>query len=295
MKDVSNLTYDTKEILEIVQKEEITAYHIYNNIAKKIKSERNKKILENIANDEKKHSAIWMKYTNKDAAPNKLKVFWYFLISQILGFTFAIKLMERSEEISTKHYAILSNEIPEALKVLKEEERHEDDLIAMLDEEKLRYVGSIVLGLNDALVEITGTLAGLILAIQNTKIIALLGLVTGISATISMASSDYLASKSEGRKDAAKSATYTGISYIVTVLLLVLPFLIFNDSEYILATIVMVITTLLIIAAFNYYISVAQDAPFKRRFLEMASISLGVSFIAFVIGVAIKQFLGISL
>ncbi|MBL4931479.1 VIT1/CCC1 transporter family protein [Clostridium paridis] len=295
MKEVKNLTYETKEILEIVQKEEITAYHIYKNIAKKIKSESNKKILENIANDEKKHSAIWMKYTHKDASPSKLKVFWYTLVSRILGFTFAIKLMERSEEISAKHYSIISKEIPEALKIIQEEERHEDELIAMLDEEKLKYVGSIVLGLNDALVEITGTLAGLILAIQNTKIIALLGLVTGISATISMASSDYLASKSEGRDDAAKSATYTGISYIITVLLLVLPFLIFNDSEYILATIVMILTTLLIITAFNYYISVAQDAPFKRRFLEMASISIGVSFIAFIIGVAIKHFLGISI
>ncbi|MDD7795705.1 VIT1/CCC1 transporter family protein [Clostridium sp. 'White wine YQ'] len=295
MKEVKNLTYESKEILEIVQKEEITAYHIYNNIAKKIKSDSNKKILENIANDEKKHSAIWMKYTHKDTSPNKLKVFWYTLISQILGFTFAIKLMERSEEISAKYYALLSKEIPEALKILQEEERHEDELIAMLDEEKLKYVGSIVLGLNDALVEITGTLAGLILAIQNTKIIALLGLVTGISATISMASSDYLASRSEGRKDAAKSATYTGMSYIVTVILLVLPFLIFNNSQYILATIVMVITTLLIIAAFNYYISVAQGAPFKKRFFEMASISIGVSFIAFIIGVAIKHFLGISI
>jgi len=295
MKEVKNLAYETKEILEIVQKEEITAHHIYNNIAKKIKSDSNKKILKNIANDEKKHSAIWMKYTHKDATPNKLKVFWYSLISKILGFTFAIKLLERGEEISAKHYAILSKEIPEALNILQEEERHEDELIAMLDEEKLKYVGSIVLGLNDALVEITGTLAGLILAIQNTKIIALLGLVTGISATISMASSDYLASRSEGRKDAAKSATYTGISYIVTVLLLVLPFLIFNNSEYILATIVMVLTTLLIIAAFNYYISVAQDAPFKKRFFEMASISIGVSFIAFIIGVAIKHFLGISI
>jgi VIT1/CCC1 family predicted Fe2+/Mn2+ transporter len=76
---------------------------------------------------------------------------------------------------------------------------------------------------------------------------------------------------------------------------LVLPFLIFNNSENILATIVMVLTTLLIIAAFNYYISVAQDAPFKKRFFEMASISIGVSFIAFIIGVAIKHFLGISI
>ena len=52
----------------------------------------------------------------------------------------------------------------------------------------------------------------LTLAMQNTRLIALSGLITGIAATLSMASSEYLSSKSEGRPDAFKSATYTGIS-----------------------------------------------------------------------------------
>ena len=55
---------------------------------------------------------------------------------------------------------------------------------------------------------------------------------TGIAATLSMASSEYLSSKSEGRPDALKSASYTGVAYLVTVALLILPYLLFDESHY---------------------------------------------------------------
>jgi uncharacterized membrane protein YdjX (TVP38/TMEM64 family) len=86
-------------------------------------------------------------------------------------------------------------------------------------------VGSIVLGLNDALVELTGTLAGLTFALQRGSIVAISGIITGIAAAFSMAASDYLASKAEGDPRAKKSAIYTGAAYLVTVVLLVLPYL----------------------------------------------------------------------
>ena len=44
--------------------------------------------------------------------------------------------------------------------MLSREEEHERELIALIDEERLRDMGSVVLGLNDALVEFTGMLAG---------------------------------------------------------------------------------------------------------------------------------------
>jgi len=52
---------------------------------------------------------------------------------------------------------------------------------------------------------------------------------------------------------------------------------------------------ILIIFFFNYYISVAKDLNFKERFFEMSFISLGVSAITFLIGVLIRQFLGIEI
>ena len=178
---------------------------------------------------------------------------------------------------------------------IADEEAHEQALLAMLDEERLSYVGSMVLGMNDAMVEMTGTLAGLTLAMQNTRLIALSGLITGIAATLSMASSEYLSSKSEGREDAFKSATYTGIAYLVTVALLILPYLLFDEAHYLWAMATMIVIVLLILVVFNYYISVAQDLPFKKRFGQMAGISLGVAALSFVIGILVKQFLGVDI
>jgi VIT1/CCC1 family predicted Fe2+/Mn2+ transporter len=278
-----------------MQIDEITEYYIYSKVAKGIKNDNNRKVLEKIANEEKAHSYVWKKYTNKEAKPKKLKVFWYVLISRILGFTFALKLLEKGEEAAGVNYAIIAKEIPKAKEIADDEDRHEKELLALLDEEKLKYVGSMVLGLNDALVELTGTLAGLSLAIQNTRIIALSGLITGISATLSMASSEFLSARSEGRKDALKSCTYTGIAYLFTVIILILPFLLLPPEDYLVALGIMIASVVLIIAGFNYYISIAKDLKFKRRFLEMTGISLGVAVISFGIGILVKKFLGIDI
>ena len=164
----------------------------------------------------------------------------------------------------------------------------------MLDEERLQYAGSVVLGLNDALVELTGALAGLTLALQNTKLIALSGLITGIAASMSMAASEYLSTRSEKtNKEPIRAAIYTGIAYIGTVTLLVLPYLLF-ENYYIDLAITMTVAVL-IIAVFNYYISIAKGESFKTRFLEMAGLSLGVATFSFIIGFFIRKWLDIEI
>ena len=164
----------------------------------------------------------------------------------------------------------------------------------MLDEESLKYAGSVVLGLNDALVELTGTLAGLTFALQNTRLIALAGLITGISASFSMASSEFLSVKSEGGElKPGRAALYTGIAYIFTVILLVLPYILIQS--YLAALIATISIAILIIAIFNYYISVAKDFYFRKRFLEMAGISLGVAAISFIVGYFVRIAFGIDI
>ena len=202
--------------------------------------------------------------------------------------------MEQGEEAAQGNYMEVAKEIPEAAKYQQEENLHEEKLIAMLDEERLQYAGSVVLGLNDALVELTGALAGLTLALQNVKLIALSGLITGIAASLSMAASEYLSTRSEETtKDPIRAAIYTGIAYIVTVALLVLPYLVIEN--YILDLIIALATAVIIIAVFNYYISVAKGESFKERFLEMAGLSLGVAVFSFIIGYFIRQWLGIEI
>ena len=275
------------------QQTEITEHQIYKRLAKKVNSPENAKIIEQIAEDELRHYNGWKKYTNQDIEPRWFYVWFYYLISVIFGFTFGIKLMEQGEENAQVNYAGLSHAIPEALKFQHEEDVHEEQLINMLDEERLRYAGSIVLGLNDALVELTGALAGLTLALQDVKLIALSGLITGIAASMSMAASEYLSTRSEDTsKHPVRAAIYTGIAYIITVALLVLPYLVFEN--YILDLVITLTTAVIIIAIFNYYISVAKGESFRARFTEMAGLSLGVALFSFVVGYFIRQWLGIE-
>lgn len=280
-------------VIKKMQQNELTESCIYEAIAKFAKGDENKATLNRLAKEEKAHYEIWKTYTGIDMKPQKWKVIKFTVLARILGFTFAVKLMERGEEAAQSEYQLLADEVPESVHIKEQEEEHEAALLEILDEESLHYVGSMVLGLSDALVELTGSLAGFTFALGNTKLVALSGLIVGISATFSMASSEFLSAKSEGRSDALKSCAYTGGAYLATVALLILPYLIFQSI--IPALITMLCIIVLIIAAFTYYTSVATDQPFKSRFLEMAGISLGVAVISFVVGLVAKALFGIDI
>ena len=275
------------------QKNELDASIIYGRIAARMKDPTNKKLLTSISSDEKKHYEILKKYSGRDVKPRRFKIFRFLLYARIFGITFAFKLLENAEGDAHEDYAKIAEHLPELKQIMDDEERHERELIEMLNEKRLEYIGSIVLGLNDALVELTGALAGYTFAIQDSRNIALLGLITGISASLSMGASEYLSKKQEKEERAFSSSLYTGIAYIITVTLLVLPFLLFHNPFINLG--ITVAIAVLIIFFFNYYISVAKDLSFKKRFLEMASISVGVAIISFLIGWAVRTFLGFEL
>ena len=281
-------------IVKKMQRSELTESIIYEKIARFAKGEENKQTLRRLAAEERAHCEIWKKYTGEDMKPQRGKILWYTLLARVLGFTFAVKLMEKGEEGAQDEYALLAEEVEESVRIREQEEEHEKALLSILDEESLQYVGSMVLGLNDALVELTGSLAGFAFALQNTRLIALSGLIVGISATFSMASSEFLAARSEGRSDALKSCTYTGVAYLITVVLLVLPYLLLGNDQYMLALMIMLGIVILIIAAFTYYTSVAQDQPFRRRFVEMAVISIGVAVMSYLVGILAKNLLGVD-
>ena len=287
------LSEDIRKKVILFQQTEITEYHIYKRLAQRVKSQENAKILNQIAEDEHRHYNGWKEYSKEEVQPRWFFVWFYYLVSMLFGFTFGVKLMEQGEEAAQVNYASVAKEIPEATKYQDEEDKHEQQLIEMLDEERLQYAGSVVLGLNDALVELTGALAGLTLALQNVKLIALSGLITGIAASLSMAASEYLSTRSEKTsKHPVRAAIYTGIAYIVTVTLLILPYLLFEN--YYLDLAIALTTAVIIIAVFNYYISVAKGESFRARFIEMSVLSLSVAAFSFVIGYFIRQWLGIE-
>ncbi|MGB8310157.1 MAG: VIT1/CCC1 transporter family protein [Methanoregula sp.] len=283
------------ERILFLQRNEITEHHIYLKIAQVTPDSHNHEILTRIASEELQHYNIWKKYTGRDITPAFIRIWFYYLIARFFGMTFAIQLMEGVEQRAQVNDGELLSSVPEIPTMLVNEAKHEQELIALIDEERLRYVGSVVLGLNDALVEFTGTLAGLTFAIQNSRIIAMAGLITGIAASLSMAASEYLSQRSDQTSGMSpkKASIYTGATYIVTVALLILPFLIFSNPYF--ALIFTLVGAVLIIFVFTFYISVAKDLSFWTRFFEMAAISLGIAAISFVIGLLIRLVLNVKM
>lgn len=281
--------------LKTLQQNEITESAVYRSIARFVKKQEDRQILLRIADEEEAHALMWQNYTGVEVKPEKRRVRFFTFLARVLGYTFAIKRMEKGETGAQVTYAELIKEVPEAEKIMQDEEKHEKELIEILDEDRLKYIGSMVLGLSDALVELTGTLAGLTFALRDTRLVALSGLITGISATLSMASSEYLSAKSGGRSDALKSCAYTGVAYLITVAAMILPYLLLPSTHYALALGIMLAVVVLEIAMFSYYISVTQELRFKSRFGEMAGISLGVALLAFVIGHIAKILLGVDI
>lgn len=284
---------EIRQQLIFAQREEITEYHIYSKLAEQTKDAENRKVLTQIANDELKHYKLWGAYTNKEVSPSYWEIKKYYWIAKIFGLTFGLKLMEKGEEKAQINYALIAAEVPEALEVADDENQHEKELLGLIQEEHLKYMGSIVLGLNDALVEILGTLAGLTFALQNTKLVALAGIITGIAGALSMSSSEYLSNRAEGKHDMAiKSSVFTGIAYIVAVIFLVAPFLIF--SSVFIGLLAALFDSILIVFLFTYYVSVANDQPFRKRFLEMVVLSSVVGLISFGLGYVVRIMFGIE-
>jgi VIT1/CCC1 family predicted Fe2+/Mn2+ transporter len=304
-----DLSPEMRQKLLAFQRVEITENHIYSRLAGTVRSPENRQVLEKIVADEMRHYQQWHSYTGQDVSPDRWAISKYYWTSRVLGFTFGVKLMENAEEKAQGGYEQLKDVIPEAEAIMEDEQEHETALLGMLDEERLRYTGSMVLGLNDALVELTGALAGLTLALRDAKLIALTGSVTGIAAALSMAASSYLSIKSEEPtpthspdaqrpsgsrvgKNPLKASVYTGVTYILTVMVLIFPYLIL--SNYFVSLACTLAAAIGIIAGFNYYISVARSEPFKSRFLEMAGLSLSIAAFSFLVGFVMRTLFGVD-
>ena len=280
-----------------LQRMERTEMEVYRRLANREKKAENKNLLQKISIQENNHYNLLKEKTGEDVDYSKFRVYFHVITSIFLGLTFSLKLMEKTEQNAAQEYRDLGYD-----DIAEEEDEHEKELLSLLEEDALNYLSSIILGLSDALVELTGALAGLTFAFQELRVVALAGLVTGISASFSMAASEFLATKEENsNRSPIKAALFTGSAYIITVFLLVIPYLLLTDNSEIIfglephiqALIITFINGLLIIALFNFYVSVAQDKSFNRRFIEMVIILLIVTIISFLIGLILRESFGL--
>ncbi len=288
------IDHQLNKVILNAQRNEITEYYIYSRLAKRVKDKHNQGILLRIAEDEFKHYKFWKTVTKAEVKVDKLMLYWYIFLAAIFGLSFTLKLMEKGEKFSQRNYEKLLPYYPKVKQMQHDEHVHEAHILSLLNEERIAYASSLVLGLNDALVELTGALAGLTFALRDSKIVALSGMIVGFAASLSMAASGYLSAKeeeSEG-KNPLKSALYTGTAYIFTVALLVLPYFWFENIYVSLA--VMLGLALTIILGYTFYITTAKSLKFWKRFLEMALISMTVAVISFGVGYVLRSMLGIG-
>ena len=280
--------------VEKVQRETETAREGLLFLAHRSKNPDNATVMLMMAEVLEEHLRYLEQVTGHPAAKSVVAIWWFKIKAIVLGMMFSIRSLQRKKRLSSAVYSELSAYYGQAETLYEDALVHEQTLTGLLDEERLHYVGAVVLGLNDALVELTGAIAGVTFSLCNTKLVALTGIVTGIAATLSMAGSNYLAVKEDGTADATKSAVITGVSYLATVVVLVLPYLVLPDDMYLPAFAIMLATVIVILVIFNYYLSVANDTSFWKRFIPMAAISLGVAAISYGIGIAAKYLLGLE-
>lgn len=288
------------KVLKKFQANEMLGYEVYKRLSTdKRLSPENAVTLSKIAELEKIHVETLGKYLGSINTSER-KIERLLLKSKILGFTFTLKRMEMIQKnlVPVEIQEELIRNIPELEHIFEEEEMIDKDLLTLLDEGRLIYVSSLVLGLNDALVELSGAIAGFTFAMRNNSLVALAGIITGISASLSMAATEFVATRTDtktSRKTPFTAAIITGITYIGTVTLMVLPYLLLPNEYYLLALLIMLTVVISIIAIFSFYVSVTNGTNFKRQFGSMALISLSVAFISFVLGVVVKNALKIEI
>ncbi len=258
-----------------------------------------KKTLARLAKMEHNHYVFWIKYCpDREITPSRLKVSLIIFLRWILGVTFAVKYLERTETKVIKKYRGLAHWIPSRDKrafnqMIADEEEHEKEFYEQFDEPHIKYISFIVLGLADALVEIAGIHAGSLGIYDSTELAGLAGIIAGAAASIAMASAAYAQAKTGFKGSAAVSAIYTGISYFVTAVILATPY--FLTKVMLEALFTSLAFAVLLIAFISFYGSVISGSVFRKDFIEVTSIMLGATVALYLLGFVIRHLTGITI
>lgn len=281
-------------------KDEHLDYNVYRALARVERNENRRRVLERLAETEQRHFHFWLKFLDgyKPSLKVKLYPLLLVLLRFLFGVTFVVKLFEAGEEHAVEKYKMALDlmETPEdkrALEeIIKDELEHEQYFVGQLDEAVVKYMSALVLGMADAIIEITGTHAGALGTTSSSIITGVVGLVVGVSAAISMASASYLQTKHELGKSPTIAALVTGVGYVVAAVLMSLPYFLIENIYAAFATSIAV--SVLLALTFTFQGSVYTGADFRREFAQTVALLLGVAALAYVMGDALSAAFGIK-
>ena len=273
--------------------DEWSDYTLYDRLAKTVAADSPfAGVLAELSSTEHRHYEFWRKYVpGEQPRLGRLKLYWILFLRRFLGLTFATRYLDRHESKVVKEYQGLERLIPEADRsdyqaMVEDEREHEKAFAQKVESSVVRYISFVVLGLADALVEISGIHAGSLGFYDKTEIAGLAGLIAGGAASIAMASAAFDQAKQGFKGSARLSATYTGISYFVTAIFLATPY--FLTSDMVVALGVSLTVAVTILAVTTWYAIVIQQKPFLRDFVEILAILFAATIVLYAFGSLVR-------
>ncbi|MCS6768628.1 MAG: VIT1/CCC1 family protein [Candidatus Nitrosocaldus sp.] len=252
-----------------------------------------------MAEQEYRHYEFWRRYADGVVVKEpRARLLVMKLLALIMGITFVVKMLERHENRVIEGYKELLHVVEDEDKrmlegIIGDEEEHESSLVENINEGRVRYLGFTVLGLSDALIEIAGIHAGTLGVYTDTFKAGLAGLIAGVAASIAMASAAYNQAKQTEGVRASSAATYTGIAYVVTALLLALPYFLVHDVLE--ALIISLLISIAILAYIALYSHVLFNRNFFRELGETTGIIFGATLALYAFGEFIRIYFNLQL
>ncbi|MCL6623089.1 MAG: VIT1/CCC1 family protein [Fimbriimonadales bacterium] len=271
---------------------------VYRRLASLERDPDRRRVLFSLAETEERHCDFWRQFTDFSfKKPRKVALLGLVWMRRLLGLVFTMKFLELHERKVVQRYRELLPRVSpsqaEALReIIKDEEEHEKFMMTQVEDPVVKYVGFVALGLSDAIIEITGVHAGFLGVARSTLVAGVAGLIVGFAASISMGVAAYLKAKSEVRGSPLALGSVTAVSYLVSVVVLALPYFLTPDMA--LAFGVSVVLAVALSVSFSFYVSVLNEVSFKREALENTLLLFGTALATYFFGELLGQIFGIK-
>lgn len=195
------------EIKRMLDSERLS-YEIYSKLEVIEHNTKLKKKLKELRNLDVNHIKIWESVYKDMGLPitkksHRLEILSFLLLRRVFGAGLTLSVINSMENRKVSDLSKVFEDMSE-----KEKDKIVDYLVEELYQERLlkkeswekgvlSHIRDVVFGMNDGLVEVLAAIAGFTGAIHNNLIIAVAGIIVGLSGTLSMAVGAYLSSKSE--------------------------------------------------------------------------------------------------
>lgn len=278
-----------QSVAKVRMSDEFSDCTLYDELSKTVRDDSPfKQVLKELSATERRHFEFWRKYVpGEEPRLSRLKMYWILFLRKFFGLTFATRYLDRHESNVVKEYQGLAQLIPDSDRaaydeMVADEREHEKAFAMKVESSAVRYISFVVLGLADALVEISGIHAGWLGLFEKTEIAGLAGVVAGGAASLAMASAAFAQAKQGFSGSARQSAVYTGVSYFITAIILATPY--FLTSNMLLALGTSLTLAVAILAVTTWYSIVIQQRPFMKDFVEILAILFATSLLVFLLG-----------